>query len=174
MAKTRQEKEAIVSALAEKFAKMKGASFSQVSGFTMSQADALRKEGRAQGVDILIAKKALVALAAKEAGIEDLDPRSFEGSILTAISYNDEVASAKLIKDFKEGKETLSLIAGILEGKGIDSKAVNHLAGLPSKEALLAQIVGSINAPVSGFVNVLAGNLRGLVTALDAIRKQKA
>lgn len=174
MAKTRQQKEAIVSTLAEKFAKMKGASFSQVSGFTMNQADELRKEGREHGVEVLIAKKTLLALAAKEAGVQDLDPATFEGSVLTAISYDDEVASAKLIKDFSKGKESLSLFAGVLEGKGISSEEVNHLASLPSKEELLAKVVGSLNAPVSGFVNVLAGNLRGLVTALDAIRNQKA
>lgn len=174
MAKTRQQKEAIVSALAEKFAKMKGASFSQVSGFTMNQADELRKEASERGVEVLIAKKPLLALAAKEAGVQDLDPASFEGSILTAISYDDEVAAAKLIKDFLKDKESLDLFAGVLEGKGIDAEAVNHLASLPSKEELLAKLVGSLNAPVSGFVNVLAGNLRGLVTALDAIRNQKA
>ena len=79
-----------------------------------------------------------------------------------------------MIKDFLKDKESLDLFAGVLEGKGIDAEAVNHLASLPSKEELLAKLVGSLNAPVSGFVNVLAGNLRGLVTALDAIRNQKA
>ena len=174
MAKTRQQKEADVSRIADKLRGAKGASFSQVSGFTMNQADALRAKGKESGVDIFIAKKTLLGLAATEAGIEDLDPRSFDGSILTAVSKDDEVAAARLIKDFTKENESLNMVAGILEGKGIGAEQVAHLASLPSKEELLAKMVGSLNAPVSGFVNVLAGNLRGLVGVLNAIKEQKA
>ncbi len=174
MAKTRQQKEEAVERVAEKLRGAKGASFSQVSGFTMNQADALRAEGKEKGVEIFIAKKTLLGFAAAEAGIEDLDPRSFDGSILTAVSQTDEVAAAKLIKEFTKENESLTLVAGILEGKGIDAAAVAHLASLPSKEELLAKMVGSLNAPVSGFVNVLAGNLKGLVGVLNAIKETKA
>jgi large subunit ribosomal protein L10 len=174
MAKTRQQKEEAVTQIADKLRGAKGASFSQVSGFTMSQADQLRADGKERGVEVFIAKKTLLGLAAAEAGIEDLDPRSFEGSILTAVSRDDEVASARLIKDFNKENESLTLIAGVLEGKGIGAEQVAHLASLPSKEELLAKMVGSLNAPVSGFVNVLAGNLRGLVGVLNAIKEQKA
>lgn len=173
MAKTRKQKEEAVAKIAEKFRGAKGASFSQVSGFTMNQADELRADAREKGIEVFIAKKTLLGLAAAEAGIEDLDPRSFEGSILTAISTTDEVSSAKLIKDFNKENESLTLVAGILEGKGIGSEQVAHLASLPSKEELLAKMVGSLNAPISGFVNVLAGNLKGLVGVLNAIKEQK-
>ena len=63
--------------------------------------------------------------------------------------------------------------AGILEGKGLTAAEVKQLASLPSKEQLLGQLVGTLNAPISGFVRVLAGNLRGLVTVLSAIQEKK-
>ena len=172
MPKTRQEKEAIVAELADKFRKMKAATFSSVSGLTMPQANELREKAREMGVEVFIAKKTLISLAAKKADIKDIDPRSFEGSILTAVS-GDEVSAAKLIQDFGKKYESLAFVAGVLEGKGISLEEVKHLASLPSIEELYAKLVGSINAPVSGFVNVLAGNLRGLVLALNAIKDAK-
>lgn len=174
MAKTRKEKEAIVANVTEKFRGMKAAGFASISGFTMNQANELREKAAEQGVEIFIAKKTLLNQAAQDAGLEGVDPKSFEGSILTAVSFNDEVSAAKLLKEFTKVNEDVKLVAGVLEGKGLDAAGVEQLALLPSKEELLAKMVGSLNAPVSGFVNVLAGNLRGLVTVLGAIKDQKA
>ena len=173
MAKSRAEKQEIVTRIADKFSTMKSAAFTSISGFTMAQADELRKRAKVQGIDIFIAKKSLLALAVAEAGLEDVDPRSFEGSILTAVSYDDEVSAAKVLKEFSSENEAFVFAAGVLEGKGLTAEEVTQLASLPSKEELLSKMVGSLNAPVSGFVNVLAGNLRGLVTVLDAIKDQK-
>ncbi|MBT4857469.1 50S ribosomal protein L10 [Candidatus Uhrbacteria bacterium] len=172
MAKSRKEKEAIVANLTEMFRDMKAAAFSSISGYTMAQSDELRVTAAEQNVKVMIAKKTLIAAAAKEVGL-DIDPASYEGSILTAVSFGDEVAAAKLLKDFEKKNEAFKLVAGILEGKGLSAEEVSKLASLPSKEQLLSQLVGSLNAPISGFVNVLAGNLRGLVTVLDAIKEQK-
>lgn len=174
MAKTRAQKEEIVAGISDKFRDAKATAFAQVSGLTMPQADELRQKAKDVGVEIFIAKKTLLTLATKSAEVEDIDPKTFEGSILTAVSYEDEVAAAKVISDFAKKNEVLNLVAGILEGRGIGAEEVKQLAALPSKEVLYAQVVGSLNAPVSGFVNVLAGNLRGLVTVLDQVREQKA
>ena len=174
MAKTRQQKEEIVKQIAEDFKNMKSAAFSSISGFGMADADDLRVKAQESNSKVFIAKKTLLQLAAKEAGLDDLDPSKFEGSILTAIAFDDEVSAAKLLKELSKTNEEVKMIAGILEGKAIDADAVTQLASLPSKEELLAKLVGSINAPVSGFVNVLAGNLRGLVTVLGAISEKKA
>jgi large subunit ribosomal protein L10 len=70
--------------------------------------------------------------------------------------------------------ERLDFLGGILEGKFIDAAQVKFLADLPSREELYAKLVGSINAPVSGFVNALAGNLRNLVGVLNAIQTKKS
>ena len=153
---------------------MKGAAFSSISGFTMPQADALRAKAAEKNVEVFIAKKTLLTIAAKDAGITGVEATDLSGSILTAVSYSDEVSAAKVLKDFVKENEAFALQAGVLEGKLIAKDEVKSLADLPSKEQLLGQLVGTLNAPISGFVNVLAGNLRGLVTVLDAINKTKA
>lgn len=173
MPKSRNEKRDIVAGIADQFTRMKGAAFLSVSGFTMPQADALRAKARENNVEIFIAKKTLLTLGAKEAGIDGFVPDELEGSILTAVSYGDEVSAAKVLKSFLKENEIGALLAGVLERKVIGKADVNRLADLPSKEQLLGQLVGTLNAPVSGFVNVLAGNVRGLVTVLGAIRDTK-
>lgn len=174
MAKTRAQKEQVVSKLAQKIADTKSMVFTQVSGYTMDDANALREKGSNEGVKVSITKKNLLVLALKEQGIE-VDKGVLEGSILTSFGNTDEVAPAKLMSDFaKEKEEGIEIVGGILEGKFVDAAAIKQLATLPSKEQLLAQLVGSINAPRSGFVNVLAGNLRGMVNVLNAIKEAKA
>ena len=172
MAKTREQKRDIVVKIADRMKQMKGAAFSSISGFTMLQADKLRAKAAEKNVEVFIAKKTLLSLAAKEAGI-DVDTTKLEGSVLTAVSYGDETSAAKVLKDLTKENDSIKLLAGILEGKLIGEQEVKRLADLPSKEQLLGQLVGTLNAPVSGFVNVLAGNLRGLVTVLGAIQEKK-
>ena len=80
-----------------------------------------------------------------------------------------------LIKFIKETKtEALTVKAGICDGKIIDAAGVDALANLPSREEMLAKIVGSMQAPISGLVNVLQGNIRNIVYVLDAVRAKKA
>ena len=173
MPKTKAQKQVIVSDLVEKLRRMKSAVFTSISGYTMPDADKLRAKGRKEGVDFVVAKKTLLTSALKEIGLE-LTKDQFEGSVLTSIGYEDEVAPAKLIAGLAKEKEAMKMLGGILEGKFVDAAAVKTLAKLPGKQELLAKMVGSLNAPLSGFVNVLAGNLRSLVYALNAIAKSKS
>jgi large subunit ribosomal protein L10 len=174
MAKTRAQKAVDIAKITDRFKSMKSATFAQVSGLTMLQADDLRKKAKDAGVEVFIAKKTVLALAAQAAGIENLDPKDLTGSILTATAQ-DEVSAAKIVHDFAKVKDSsLTIVAGVLEGQGINADEVNKLASLPTKEQLYAQLAATLNAPISGFVQVLAGNLRGLVTVLDKVREQKA
>ena len=111
-------------------------------------------------------------LALKEAGLE-IDMQKLEGQISMAISSQDEVAAAKIIAKVAKINENIKMVGGILGTKELSAEEVKALALIPSKQELLAKLVGTLNAPVSGFVNVLAGNLRGLVTVLGAIAKAK-
>ncbi len=173
MPKTRQEKEQIVADLTQKLGEMKSVVFTQVSGYTMDDANALRAKGKKAGVEVLIAKKTLLVRALQEKGFE-VKKDDLEGSILTTLGYDDEVAAAKLVAEFAKEREGIQMVGGILEGAFVGTEAVTQLATLPTREELLAKVVGSINAPVSGFVNVLAGNMRNLVYALNAIKEAKA
>lgn len=174
MPKTRAQKAEIVTKLADQFARMKAVAFSSVTGYTMPQADALRKKAKEANVDVFIAKKTLLKLAAEQAGLPQLTDDMLDGSVLTAVAYGDEVSAAKLLKELTKENDKMSLLGGLLEGKLVDADGVKRLAALPSKQQLLGQLVGTLNAPVSGFVNVLAGNIRGLVTVLNAVKEKKA
>ena len=109
--------------------------------------------------------------------IGDLNVRSMDGKLAAVFSYEDEVAPAKIIANFRKDKEKadkIFFLGGILENKLLSKEEMESLSQLPSKPELYAKLVGSLNAPVSGFVNVLAGNLRGLVGVLKAISEKKA
>ena len=84
------------------------------------------------------------------------------------------VTPAKVLADFAKAHKKLELKGGILEGQVIDDKMVKSLAQLPSREALLAQVAGVLQAPMRGLVTVLSGPLRNLAYATEAVRKQKA
>ena len=172
MSKTRQEKQALTDELVDKLRRMKSVVFTSISGYTMKDADILRSKGRKEGVEFIVTKKTLLARALEAAGVA-VPVEHLEGSVLTSIGFQDEVAPAKLLAAFGKDREGIKILSGILEGKSLDATMVKTLAKLPGKQELLAKLVGSLNAPVSGFVNVLAGNLRGLVNVLNAIKETK-
>ncbi len=173
MPKTRQEKEVIVNELSDKFGRIQTAVFTQVSGYTMEDANALREKGAEQGVECLIAKKTLLMRALENGGFK-VAKDDFSGSILTSLGYEDQVSAAKLMSEFAKGREEITVVGGILEGEVVGPDAILKLSTLPSRDELLAKLVGSINAPVSGFVNALAGNLRNIVYVLNAVKDSKS
>ena len=173
MPKTKQQKEEAVIQLAEALQSAKGAVFANFQGLTVQETEELRAKCREQGITCSAVKKTLVKLALEKIGL-DVDTKSFEGGIATFVGTEDEVAPAQIVADYAKGHEILSIFGGVLEGKFIDAAKVKELSKLPSKQVLLGQLVGTINAPVSGFVNVLAGNIRGLVTVLNAVKEVKA
>jgi len=107
--------------------------------------------------------------------INDVDEKGLDGKLAVVFGYQDEVTPAKVVNEFiKTNEANLQINGGILENRFISKEQVISLAKLPSKLELLSKLVGTINAPVSGFVNVLAGNLRGFVTVLKAIEEKKS
>jgi large subunit ribosomal protein L10 len=174
MPKSKEQKDQIVEDLVDKFSRMKGLVFTKFFGLTVNEVEDLRKQCREADVDYVVAKKTLLKVALEKSGVEGINPRDFEGEVATAISYTDEIAPAKTLAAFAKTHKQVEFIGGILEGKLLDGVAVKSLSLLPSKQELLAKVVGSINAPISGFVNVLAGNLRGLVNVLNGIKEKKA
>lgn len=174
MPKSRQQKDAMVEDIVNHLTDMKAAVFVHFSGVKIADSDALRQKCRENNVAYSVTKKTLLKLGLKKAGIDDVDEQSLEGNIATAFGMTDEVTPAKLMHEFAKDHEGFRLMGGIIEAKFINAAEVTALAQLPSKQELLAKLVGSINAPVSGLVNVLAGNLRGLVQVLNAIKETKA
>lgn len=173
MPKTRQKKEEVVKDLTEKVKKAKSLVFVNFDGLKVKEVEELRQTFRKENIEYLVAKKTLMNIAFKDAGIENFDAKEFEKEVATVIGYEDEVAPARMVEKFSKDHEALKSVGGVLEGKFVDRAKVVELSKLPSREELLAKVVGSINAPVSGFVNALAGNLRNLVYVLDAIKSSK-
>jgi large subunit ribosomal protein L10 len=168
------EKQAIVSELKDKLSNTKGAVLTNYRGLNVSLDTKLRKKLREGGVEYRVIKNTMTRIAARDAGIEGLD-KYLEGPTAIAISLTDPVAPAKLLSDFiKENKlQAIEIKAGLVEGKVIDASDVKALASLPPKEVLIAKMLGSMQSPIAGLVNVLQGNIRNLVYALEAVRKQK-
>ncbi len=174
MAKSRKQKEVTLAELVEALGNAKSVVFADFKGLAVKDATDFRNKARKENVGVLVAKKTLMRLAFKNAGYEGVDPSSLDGALVMVTGFEDEVAPAKLVAEFSKEHEALKIVAGVLERKLVDANAIKALAKLPSKQELLAKLVGSLNAPVSGFVNVLAGNLRGLVNVLNAVKDQKA
>ncbi|MFA5128061.1 MAG: 50S ribosomal protein L10 [Patescibacteria group bacterium] len=168
MPKTKQQKIKVVETLDEGFKKAKSVVFANFQGLTVAQAQTLRGECQKENIQVLAAKKTLVKRVCQNMGY-DVDPKVFQGGIATFFGMGDEVAPARIVNNFAKKNEIVTIFGGVLEGKFITADYVKNLATLPSKQELLGKLVGTINAPVSGFVNVLAGNLRGLVSVLNNI-----
>ena len=141
-------------------------------GITVAQDTKLRKELREAGEDYRVVKNTLLGRALREAGIEGLD-HVLEGSTALCLNKGDYVSGAKILAKFAEDNKVFEIKAGFVDGKVIDAEGVKNLAKLPSKEVLLAQVLGGLNAPISGFATVLNGTLRGLVIALNAIAEKQ-
>lgn len=174
MPKTKQQKQTTVQMLTEGLKKAKSAVFANFQGLKVKEMEELRSECRKNDISVLAAKKTLVKRACDEIGLSDINPKLFAGGVTAFMGTGDEIAPAKIVSKFAKTHEVLKVFGGLLEGKYIDANMIKSLAALPGRQELLGRLVGSINSPVSGFVNVLAGNLRNLVGVLGNIAKSKA
>lgn len=169
---TKQQKKDIVKDLSDKAKSAKSIIFVDYKGLKVKDVTELKKQLREAGVDYVVSRKTLVDIALKDAGIET-SVKGMEGQIAISFSKEDEVAAAKIIEKFAKTNENLKMLGGVLGVQVMSQEEVKALAKIPSKEELLAKLVGSLKSPVSGFVNVLGGNLRGLVQVLNAIKETK-
>ncbi|HHV30266.1 50S ribosomal protein L10 [Acetivibrio mesophilus] len=168
-----QQKKEVVEQLTEKIKSAKSIVFADYRGLTVEQDTELRNALRKAGVEYKVVKNTLTKFAAKENGLEELEPH-FNGPTSMALSSEDAVAPAKILVEYAKKYEKLELKVGVIEGKVFDVKSLEAVAALPPKEELIAKALGGLKSPIAGLVNVLNGNIRGLVIALNAIAEQKA
>lgn len=173
MAITREKKEQILQELTEHFSRAKSIVFAKNLGLSVSEVSALRSVLRKSGIVFKVSKKTLFRKAAESQGISNFSEDALDGAVGAAISFEDELAPAKILLKFLKETKKIELVAGILEGKALTAEAVHELAKLPSKEELIAKFMGSLQAPISGFVGVSSNLLGGFVRALDQVRQQK-
>ena len=171
---TKALKAEILKALDEKFAQAKAIYFSQNKGIPVKKVTDLRKKLHKEGIELLVAKKTLIRLAAKHANLPELPDEILEGAVAAAFTAGDTVAPARLLFQFSKDNENLQLLGGVVDGKIIGKAEAKQLAMLPSREVLLAKLVGTLKAPISGLHAVLSGILRKFVYGLKAVHDKKA
>ncbi|MBS6510936.1 MAG: 50S ribosomal protein L10 [Clostridiales bacterium] len=169
---TLRAKEAEVAEIQEKIEKSQSVMFLDYRGLNVAEVTELRNKMRAAGVEYKVIKNTMIRRAAEKAGIEGLDD-VLEGPTAVAFGYADPVAPAKILVDFIEDTKKTNLKGGVLAGKAMSEAEIKNLASLPSKEELIAKMLGSLNAPITGLVMALSGIPRNLVYALNAIKEKK-
>lgn len=173
----RTEKAELASTLKDKFSKAQVAIFADYKGLTAVQADDLRRQLRTHNAEVKVLKNNVARLVTKDGAIGDDAKILMDGMVgptLVAFAYGDPAAAAKVIHKFAQDNEALKLKDGLMGRKRINTAGVEELAKLPGKEVLLAKMLGTLNAPITNFVGVLAAVPRSLVTVLAAIEKKKA
>lgn len=173
MSKNFENKKLVVAEIKEKLDKTQSMVLYDYRGLTVAEVTDLRNQFRAAGVEYVVLKNSMIELAAKELGIEGLDPY-LKGPTAVAFGMTDAVAPAKVLTEYIKKVKKTEIKCGMVDKKVVDVKGVEALAKLPPKEFLIAQMMGSLNAPITNFVGVLSATLRSLVYAVDAVRKQKA
>jgi len=152
--KNRQLKEAKVAEIKEKLEKAQSVILADYQGLTVEEDTELRKNLREAGVEYKVYKNSLVTLAAKELGHEGI-VQYLEGPVSIAIGYEEVTVPARLLNDFAKGHKKLELKAGLVSGEVYDAEQVKQLADIPSKEVLIAKLLGSIKSPLSNLAYLL-------------------
>lgn len=169
------EKVQLVQELSDKLRKAQGFFLTDFSGLNVEQVTELRDKFRESDVEYKVVKNTLARLALKEAGIEGLDSQ-LVGPTAIALSYDDPATPAKIISAFRKTYkklETPEVKVCVVENKVLSAIEAKELVNLPNRETLIAMLLGSLNAPVSGFVSVLDGVITKLVLTLKAIEEKK-
>lgn len=167
-----EKKKKEVSEIAEKLKSACAGVVVEYKGINVADDTKLRRELREANVSYSVIKNTMLLRAAKEANLEGLDA-VLEGTTALAVSNDDYVASARILCNFAKDNKFFKIKSGFLDGEVVDSSKIIELSKLPSKEVLLAQTLGGLNAPITGFVTVLNGTLKGLVVALNAIAQKQ-
>lgn len=174
MSKTRNQKEEIVKGLAKTFDESKSIVFIDPTGLTVSQVDQIKKQFRKADAKYSMAKNTLINIALKKSKFSKVKTEDLSGQNAVIFAKGDEASPARIVYEFARKNKLPKFKFGILGGEFLSSEKVKTIAKLPSKDQLLSILVGTINAPVSGFVNVLSGNIRNFVGILSAIKESKA
>jgi len=145
-----EQKQAIVADLAEMLKNSPAGVVVNYQGITVDADTKMRKALREAGVKYMVMKNSMTGRACEEVGLGDMK-QYLNGMTAIAISESDPVAPAKVLKEYEEKIESFQILAGYLDGAVVDKETVMALAEIPSKEVLIAKLLGSIRSPLYGF-----------------------
>ena len=149
-----EQKQAAVAELAELLRNSPAGVLVNYQGITVDADTKLRKALRESGVKYMVVKNSLTGRACDEVGLGDMK-QYLSGMTAIAVSENDPIAPAKVIKEYAEKIESFEILAGYLDGAVVTKDTVMSLADIPSKEVLIAKFLGSIKSPLYGFAYAL-------------------
>lgn len=170
MAITRDKKNTLVAEISDSLRSAKMTVFAQYQGLSVADIQELRRSARESGVTIKVVKNRLVRVALASNDVyKNTDTSALTGQLLYAISSDDEVAPAQVLNAFAKTHPALQF-AGAFSGEGATLSAddVKALAGLPSKNQLIGEVVAQLLSPVHDITNALSGNLHNLLDGVSA------
>lgn len=170
---TKKAKKDLVANLTKQISEAKEGIIFGYQGLTVSDLEDLRGKLREQGMTFKIIKNTLLQRIFDDAQIKGIDTKEIKKP-LAIVMGDDEVMPAKALAEFSKKHKKLEIIRGTIDKKAVDADQLMALAKLPNREEMLGIVIGTIAAPMSGFVRVLAGSSRSLVLALKAIGESKS
>jgi large subunit ribosomal protein L10 len=168
----RKEKANVVDQLKDKLGKAESVFLADFTGINVKDVNELRTKFRDAEVEYLVAKNTLIRRAVADTPLADLDPY-LEGPTALVISSDQGVTAAKIIDEFRGEHDALKLKGGILSEKIIEAATIEELAKLPTRDELIAKLMGSLNAPVSRLVFVLNDTIGRAVRVLAQVAQSK-
>jgi len=171
MPQTKEQKKKILEELKEKIDKQKSVVFVAIEGLKAKDVFSLREALKAADCVMSVVKKTLLDIAAKDKKMGIDVRKGLSGQVAVIFGFKDEISPAKVAYKFSLENKNLKILGGWLEGRLRTIEEIVELAKLPSREYLLLKVVGTVSAPIFGFVNVLQGNIKSLVYILSKIKK---
>lgn len=172
MPKTKAQKQTILNQLAENLAKQQAMVFVDYKGLKVKDMLTLRDQLKQVGSKLVVAKKTLLQKVMKEKGLPagrqgiGIDFKGMKGQIGAIFAFEDSIAPMKTANIFAKTNENLKIVGGYFENEIQNAASIVAIASLPSREELLAKLVGTLAAPMSGLASVLQGNIKGLIRVL--------
>ena len=168
-----EAKKLVVEDIKEKIQNAKSVVFVKFSGLSVAEDTELRREFRKKDVEYKVLKNTLIRRAFNDMGITDFD-EDLNGPTSVAFGSDETGASKVIIDAVKKYQDKVSVKSAYVDGGKVDANGVKALAAMPSKEELIAKMLGSMQAPIANFVGVLSAMPRSLVIALNAIAEKNA
>jgi large subunit ribosomal protein L10 len=170
---TKEKKREIVAGLVRQLENTKSMYLVNAGGMTVAQSSELRREFRKVNAEMKLAKNTLIHLALKEDGKFDVAEKALKGNTAIVFAYDDPIAPAKVIRNYFEKDKKPELKLAIIEGQSFDGSQLKAVSELPTREDMIAGIIGSIHAPISGIVGSINAVMRDVAYLVEEVAKKQ-
>lgn len=171
---TKEQKKVVVAELADRLREATSLYFVDFTGMTVATDQAFRNELRKKGVSMKVAKNTLILRALADVGGYEIEDKKLAGQTAVIFGGSDPIAPAKIIRQFFEKGEKPKLKVAVVEGQVFDGSQLKQVSELPTREDLIAGMIGSIHAPISGIVGSINAVMRDVASLVEEVAKKKA